>query len=250
MLPDSFRQQRNQFGLLSNDYAKFRRGYPDEVFEIIKNKIKNNKTALDVGCGTGIATKEIAKFCESVIGTDKEEGMLEQAREYAPNCKFILAPAEKLPFEDSSFDLLVVAQAFHWFDQKEALAEFKRVINPNGLIVIFRKCSKDGQKILPGFVWDVLSNYIYLNEGLKNQDDFSYLNNSDLKSCELLKLEYVDTYTVEEYLGFLRTHSTYNLIPDDKKSQYMNELAKKLDSYLEDGLYNFHGEIEIWCLKK
>ena len=247
---DNFRQQRNQFGLLSNDYAKFRRGYPDEVFEIIKNKIKNNKTALDVGCGTGIATKEIAKFCESVIGTDKEEGMLEQARIYAPNCKFILAPAEKLPFEDSSFDLLVVAQAFHWFDQQKALSEFKRVIKPDGLIVIFRKCSKDGQKILPRFVWDVLSNYFYLDEDLKNQDEFSYLNNADLKSCELIELDYVDVYIPEEYLGFLRTHSTYNLIPDNKKASYINEITEVLKNYLQDGTYSFHGKIEIWCLQK
>ncbi|MBI5221672.1 MAG: class I SAM-dependent methyltransferase, partial [Candidatus Magasanikbacteria bacterium] len=100
MTADSLRQQRNQFGLLANDYAKFRRGYPDKVFEIIKNKLKNNKTAIDVGCGTGLATKEIAKFCELVIGTDKEVEALEQAKIYAPNCEFILSPAERLPFVD------------------------------------------------------------------------------------------------------------------------------------------------------
>lgn len=248
MIVDEFRQRRNKFGLLSDDYSKFRRGYPEKVFEIIKSKLKNNKTALDVGCGTGIATKEISKFCESVIGTDKEEEMLERARDYAPNCKFIIAPAEQLPFENSSFDLLIVAQAFHWFDQKKALKEFKRVLKNNGLLVIFRKCAKNGQKILPDFVWDVLPKYVNFDETIKNQDDFSYLSEVDFNKIDLIELEYNDIYTVEEFLGFLRTHSTYNLVPINKRDFYINDIKEKIKEHLRNGFYTYYGKIEIWCL--
>lgn len=247
---DNFRQQRNRFGLLSEDYTKFRRGYPSEVFNIIKSKLKNNNTALDVGCGTGIATKEIAKFCESVIGTDKEEEMLAQARAYAPECEFINSPAENLPFEDSHFDLLIVAQAFHWFDYEKAITEFKRVTNSDGLIAIFRKSSKNGEKILPQFVWEALSQYTKLTEDLKRQDGFSFLKSSGFKSCELVELDYQDTYTPDEYIGFLKTHSTFNLVPDNLKEEYLQTIKEKIQNYLQDGLYTFHGLIEIWLLQK
>ena len=74
-------QNRNRFGLLAKDYAAHRRGYPQEVYRVIQEHVpKGAVDALYVGCGTGVVTYELAKFCYSVIGTDKEKEMIELAQ--------------------------------------------------------------------------------------------------------------------------------------------------------------------------
>ncbi|MBI5221256.1 MAG: methyltransferase domain-containing protein, partial [Candidatus Magasanikbacteria bacterium] len=153
-------------------------------------------------------------------------------------------------FVDSYFDLLTVAQAFHWFDYKQSITEFKRVIKSDGVIVIFRKCAKNGGKILPEFVWKVLSNYFDFQEDLKSQDSFSFMSKAGFKSCELIEFDYEDIYTPDDFFGFLRTHSTYNLVPDVRKEEYLKEIKNKIQDYLEKGLYVYSGKIEIWCLQK
>jgi trans-aconitate 3-methyltransferase len=52
------------------------------------------------------------------------------------NIDYQACSAEKLPFEDSSIDVITSAQAFHWFKHDEFFKEAKRVLKPNGTIAI------------------------------------------------------------------------------------------------------------------
>lgn len=53
-----------------------------------------------------------------------------------PNIDYQACPAEKLPFDDSSVDVITSAQAFHWFKHDQFFKEAKRVLKPNGTIAI------------------------------------------------------------------------------------------------------------------
>ncbi len=92
--------------------------------------------ALDVACGTGQSTRILSDLANYVVGTDASRGMLAQAQPI-PNVAFARSSAERLPFVDASFDLLTVALAFHWFDREAFLNEARRVLSPNGLLVIY-----------------------------------------------------------------------------------------------------------------
>jgi ubiquinone/menaquinone biosynthesis C-methylase UbiE len=249
-MEDKLMQNRNRFGLLAKDYAKHRRGYPDEVYTVIQEHLpKGAVDALDVGCGTGVVTCELAKFCHSVIGTDKEAEMIEVAQASAPdNCSFKTAPAESLPFPDNSFNLITVAQAFHWFDHGKVIAEFQRLIRPNGLIAIFRKRSKDGNKILADFVWPVLGRYVDQPNLPRNQNDFSKLKDAGFVSCEVINVPYEELYTPDEYIGFLRSHSVYNLIPQDQRETYEQDMRVEMAKHLENGYVAIRGIVEMWLL--
>lgn len=61
--------------------------------------------------------------------------MLESAVKQ-PNIDYQACPAEKLPFGDSSVDVITSAQAFHWFKHDQFFKEAKRVLKPNGTIAI------------------------------------------------------------------------------------------------------------------
>ena len=250
-MTDPYLQHRNRFGLLAKDYIKYRRGYPNTVYETIREHVPTREIdAIDVGCGTGIVAYELATFCRNVTGTDKEEEMIVEAKLHAPsNCHFLVSPAETLPFPNASFDLITVAQAFHWFDHKKTLAEFHRVIRPDSLIVIFRKRSIDGVRILSDFVWPVLGKYVDRSKLQKTQDDFSILRTAGFASCDAIEIPYEEFYTPDEYLGFLRSHSVYNLVPENKREAYLDDMRKEMANHLEEDRVVIRGIVEMWFLR-
>jgi SAM-dependent methyltransferase len=92
--------------------------------------------ALDLACGTGISSEVLvsARPTWSWTGVDASGPMLDRARSKTllRSMKWVLAPAESLPFESSSFDVVVCSLAWHWFDGGRALAEVQRVLRPGG----------------------------------------------------------------------------------------------------------------------
>lgn len=127
-----------KFGEFVEEYQKARRPYPPEVFIFLKSLLKTKKPLiLDLGCGTGISTRQLAKV-GSVIGCDPDLRMLEAAKKTG-NQKYEVGSADKIPFDDSIFDVVTAFAAFHWFDDRKSIAEIKRVLKPGGLIFIVNK---------------------------------------------------------------------------------------------------------------
>lgn len=92
---------------------------------------------LDVGCGTGIFTTRMHDVLGAeLIGCDLSEGMLAQARERSTAVEWTRGDVRQLPLADATVDAVVCTEAFHWFDQPAALAEFARVTRPDGLLLI------------------------------------------------------------------------------------------------------------------
>lgn len=102
---------------------------------------------LDVGCGTGLLLRELAARlpeAAELTGIDPAAGMIEQAaaRSADPRLTFVQGAAEKLPFGDGVFDLVITTTSFdHWADQLGGLAECRRVLAPGGLFVLTDQCS-------------------------------------------------------------------------------------------------------------
>jgi SAM-dependent methyltransferase len=120
-------------------YASSRPYFHPVVIERIKTHLKLERpilNALDVACGTGQSSLALKAICESVTGVDVSPEMLEFARQN-PGIKFLESCAENLPFEDSSFDLLTVCNAFHWFDRSRFLPQAYRVLKPKAWLVVY-----------------------------------------------------------------------------------------------------------------
>jgi SAM-dependent methyltransferase len=92
--------------------------------------------ALDVGCGTGQSALALTDIATSVIATDLSPSMLAHAPVHE-RIHYVEAPAEKLPVNDQSIDLLTVSLAFHWFNRRRFLAEAHRTLRPTGTLVIY-----------------------------------------------------------------------------------------------------------------
>lgn len=92
---------------------------------------------LDVGCGTGIfSTRMREELGADVIGCDLSSGMLEQAAARSDRVMWVRGDSSRLPLNDGAVEAVVCTEAFHFFDQPAALAEFRRVLSPGGLLLV------------------------------------------------------------------------------------------------------------------
>ena len=99
-----------------------------------------NLRTLDAACGEGYGSALLAKAAESVEGVDISETAVEHARQRygeIQNLKFHAADCTALPFEDDEFDRVVSFETLeHLAEQEQLLAEFRRVLKPDGLLVL------------------------------------------------------------------------------------------------------------------
>ncbi|KAH6895757.1 S-adenosyl-L-methionine-dependent methyltransferase [Thelonectria olida] len=119
-------------------YAAARPTYPASLFKTVLgycNSNASNGTVLDLGCGHGVAIKELAPHFAKAIAIDPSAGMIKQASQSStdPKITFRQGNSEDLSFlPENSVDLVVSAQAAHWFDYKKVWPELARVVKPGG----------------------------------------------------------------------------------------------------------------------
>jgi SAM-dependent methyltransferase len=130
MSDEEFKRLARSFGPVAEAYDRGRPGYPgDAVTWLVGSP---GSTVLELGAGTGKLTVELAALGHDVHATDPSAEMLEILRERVPTARVSQSPAEEIPLGDCSVDVVVVAQAFHWFDLDKALPEIARVLRPGG----------------------------------------------------------------------------------------------------------------------
>ena len=104
---------------------------------LLGGEMKNHRV-LDLGCGRGETAGLLAReYGAAVTGVDASEALIRACRAQVPEAEFLTADAENLPFEDSSFDILISECCFSVFsDPKKALREAKRVLATGGKLLI------------------------------------------------------------------------------------------------------------------
>jgi SAM-dependent methyltransferase len=131
--PDS-----RSFELVAGRYERARPEYPAEAVAWIAEKLdlREGRTVLDLGAGTGKLTRALVQTGAHVIAVEPGEAMLAELRRAVPAADAVRGGAEAIPLEDASVDGITVAQAFHWFRHDEALPELRRVLRPNGGVAL------------------------------------------------------------------------------------------------------------------
>jgi ubiquinone/menaquinone biosynthesis C-methylase UbiE len=123
---------KDHFSKQATDYAKFRPQYPLELFECLGGIAPQRKLAWDCATGNGQAAVALASVFERVIATDASEAQIANAEAHA-RVEYRVALAENSGIESDTIDLVMVAQALHWFDLDRFYSEVKRILKPRGV---------------------------------------------------------------------------------------------------------------------
>ncbi|XP_067844092.1 putative methyltransferase DDB_G0268948 isoform X2 [Heptranchias perlo] len=125
-------------------YQKYRPTPPAEIRNLVLNYLQRKKgkpfgLAVDVGCGSGLSTRNLAPFFEKVVGIDVSGAQIEEAKKMGGlnNVSYRLGLAEELEFEDGSVDLVTAGTAAHWFDMEKFMKEVHRILKPKGCLALY-----------------------------------------------------------------------------------------------------------------
>ena len=118
----------------ADTYVRGRPDYPPQVADWLTGTLGLNadKTVIDLGAGTGKFTGRLVATGAQVIAVEPVPEMLEKLSAAFPDVLAVSGTAADLPLPNASVDVVVCAQAFHWFASPEALSEIARVLKPGG----------------------------------------------------------------------------------------------------------------------
>lgn len=120
------------FSSRPTEYAHFRPTYPEALFTWLASQCAATDTALDLAAGSGQASIPLTRHFHRVLACDASAEQLKAGGAWSDVQRFV-ADAEHLPLRSGQLDLLVVAQALHWFATPAFFAQAQRTLKPNGL---------------------------------------------------------------------------------------------------------------------
>ena len=128
------------FGKTSKAYAKYRDIYPEEVFEKLHEigvGVQGNRW-LDLGTGTGVIPRGLAKYGADIVATDISEQQITEAialsKDYS-NIKYEVLAAEDISYPEHSFDAVTACQCFWYFDPNTVVPVIKSLLKPGGVFL-------------------------------------------------------------------------------------------------------------------
>jgi len=132
----------------AGEAAKYRLSRPEHpaaIVEAVVAFLREGYTgaalsqALDVGCGSGLSTKNLVPHFPRVLGVDVSSAMVEEARSSHPlaGLEFATGSADHLPLPDASVQVVMAGRAIHYFNQEQFFQEVHRVLAPGGVVAYY-----------------------------------------------------------------------------------------------------------------
>jgi SAM-dependent methyltransferase len=150
---------KDYFSKQASAYTKYRPLYPTALFEYLAGLSKGHERAWDCATGSGQAALGLTPYFDEIIATDASKKQITNAIEHS-KITYVVAPAEKTEIEFNSLDLIVVAQALHWFDRDRFYAEARRVSKQGGILAVWSysllRISPAIDELLDDFYTDVV----------------------------------------------------------------------------------------------
>jgi SAM-dependent methyltransferase len=245
------------FGKTAGDYGRYRAGFPDELYDRLTAHaiLSPPCVVLDLGTGTGTLARGLALRGCDVTGLDPSADLLAEARrideEAGIAVHYVEGRAEKLPFAESTYDVVTAGQCWHWFDRPRAAAEAYRVIKPGGRIVI----AHFDWIPLPGNVVDATEQLIMRHNpqwrmaGGTGIHPWSLadLAVAGFNGIESLSFDVGTPYTHEAWRGRIRASAGVAAsLPSEKVARFDADLAKLLaNDFPDDPLIVPH---RVWAV--
>ncbi|HEU4668636.1 MAG TPA: class I SAM-dependent methyltransferase [Arthrobacter sp.] len=211
-------------------YQRVRPGYPADSAQWLVPE--GARDALDVGAGTGKFTGLLLDKGLSVTAVDPSMDMLGQLAEHCPGATAVLGTAEATGLPDSAFDVVTVAQAWHWCDALRASTELARVLRPQGTL---------------GLVWNQLDTSVpwvhrlsrIMHAGDVYKPGFRPLVGPEFEGLEGHLVHWQDPVTTTDLMELTKSRSYYLRAGEATRAKVL----ANLDWYLHEHLGHTPDEV-------
>ena len=219
---------KDHFSKQAADYAKFRPRYPAELFKYLGGIAPSRTLAWDCATGNGQAAVGLASVFHYVVATDASEKQITNAQSHT-RVDYRVAPAEDSGIDSALVDLIMVAQALHWFDLGRFYTEARRVLKPNGILA----ASAYNLLTIEPAIDEIVNHYYYEVVGpfwpseRKLVEQFADLP-FPFREIEPPKFEMTAQWSLERFLGYLQTWSSTQRFIAAKGSDPVKQVIDEL----------------------
>jgi SAM-dependent methyltransferase len=230
------RARAGSFGDDAEQYDRTRPTYPETMIDVLLQD--EPQIVLDVGCGTGIASRLfMARGCE-VLGLEPDERMAEVARSYGE--KVEIGTIEEFDPAGREFDLLIAGQSWHWVNPSLGAQKASQVLRPGGRIGLFWNQANAGAEARDAIAGayerhapELGRNSVLL--GMRGDELYEMLSES-LKVDQRFHDVSIDTfnhhhiYTTDEWTELTTTHSDHRTLPPEQLAALLADLGTAIDA--------------------
>lgn len=223
---------KDRFSSQAHLYVKYRPQYPPELFELIMQHCPLHGKAWDCGTGNGQIAQTLAHLFKDVYATDISIAQLQQAKQH-PRIHYSQQAAEQTNFPNAFFDLVIVAQAIHWFNFDDFYRELTRTIKRGGLFVVTGYNRPAVNPVIDKIVTDFYLHTIgaYWDKERKHIDENYTSIPFPFKELQTPDLFYRCNWTLEDFIGYLNTWSAISLFIKANGYNPVDALGQKLQTY-------------------
>ncbi|MBL4574891.1 MAG: class I SAM-dependent methyltransferase [Opitutaceae bacterium] len=237
------------------NYVRYRPSYPEAVVETLIDECCLGATSLvaDLGSGTGIFTRHLLDKQLRVMAVEPNEEMRQAAVAMSSGYdRFtsINGSAEESTLKDASVDLIVAAQAFHWFRHDEAQTEFARILKPDGWIALVwneRNLQQGFQK-----EYDAL-----LHQYVPEYGSVDHRNVSDEVIAQMLspegfrrhRFDNFQLFDQESFFGRMRSSSYTPSVETPEYATLLAAAERLFAKYEKNGKISFEYETQLYVGK-
>ena len=227
------------------NYVRYRPDYPREIIGWLSEQgaLTKGSIVADIGCGPGISTEMFLENGNRVFGVEPNQAMRIAAVKYLKefrNFKPIEGDSENTNLNDACVDLIVAAQAFHWFKPEPTKKEFRRILKPNGHVALMWNIRQETTTPFlieyEQFIRDHSMDYEIVRHNNIGDEEVRQFLGPNMRTATF---DNVQEFDFEGLLGRL-TSSSY--MPHEGHASY-NNMAKALRSLFAK--YEQDGRIQI-----
>lgn len=232
------------FGAMAQAYERFRPGYPGELVDLVVAYAgRPIRTALEIGAGTGKATRAFAAHGIDVTATEPDAAMLSELRKHVPaRVTTRQAAFEEVPL-GARYGLVYAAAALHWTNPQGRWPRVAALLEPEGVFASFGGPVALADPDLAEAVRVARSPWLDSDDipspdGTPAQEPMQWPG-TELQQSEWftdVRQEVIErrlTMTAEQYVGHLSTVSAYLMLPAADQEQVYQEILKVLPPTLE-----------------
>jgi SAM-dependent methyltransferase len=234
------RRWAESFGSDAERYDRARPRYPEALIERIV-AASPGRDFLDVGCGTGIASRQFAAAGATVLGIDVDGRMADVAR--ASGLEVEVAAFEDWDPAGRTFDAVVSAQTWHWIDPGAGASKAARALAPSGRLAVFWNVGRPPQEVAEAFgavYRRVMPDLPYLHAGGRSALDAheagftravdGMVQAGAFGEPEEWRFAWERSYSRDEWLDQVTTHGDHSQFPAAKLDEVLEGIGAAIDA--------------------